>query len=203
MYVFTNEDGRILVTTEHEEYTDDTYFEFTFPDDFDFSKQDQYVIKDNELILDPPPKSEEEIEAEKEAKRRTQLETATLLFVRTNASTLSDEEALNVSLLFETWDELDHFVEGHIYQYGDDIYRCLQDHDKQESWTPDQAHSLWVRVRPEGEILEWEPVQPGINEPYKKGDKVTHNGKTWESLIDNNVWEPGAVGSETLWKEVS
>lgn len=203
MYVFTNEDGRILVTTEHEEYTDESYFEFTFPNDFDFSKQDQYVIKDGELILDPPPKSEEEIEVEKEAKRRTQLETAALLFVRTNASTLSDAEALNVSLLFETWDELDHFVEGHIYQYSDDIYRCLQDHDKQESWTPDQAHSLWVRVRPEGEILEWEPAQPGVNEPYKKGDKVTHNGKTWESLVDNNVWEPGAVGSETLWKEVS
>jgi hypothetical protein len=31
---------------------------------------------------------------------------------------------------------------------------------------------------------------------------VTHNGKTWESLIDNNVWEPGAVGTETLWKEI-
>ena len=29
-----------------------------------------------------------------------------------------------------------------------------------------------------------------------------HNGKTWESLVDNNVWEPGAVGTESLWKEI-
>ena len=27
-------------------------------------------------------------------------------------------------------------------------------------------------------------------------------GKTWESLIDNNTWEPGVVGTETLWSEV-
>lgn len=198
-----NKDGRITCTTEKEEYAAPDSFLFDFPKDFDFLKQKQYIIKDNELILDPPSPTPEQIEAEKETKRRTQLETATLLFVRTNASSLSDEEALNVSLLFETWDDLDQFVEGHIYQYSDNIYRCLQTHEKQDSWTPDQAHSLWVQVRLEGEIPEWEQVQPGVNEPYSKGDKVTHNGKTWESLIDNNVWEPGAIGSETLWKEVS
>jgi hypothetical protein len=26
---------------------------------------------------------------------------------------------------------------------------------------------------------------------YNKNDKVMHNGKTWLSLIDNNVFEPG------------
>ena len=34
--------------------------------------------------------------------------------------------------------------------------------------------------------------------PYAKGDKVTHNGKTWISTTDNNVWEPGVYG----WEEV-
>ena len=36
----------------------------------------------------------------------------------------------------------------------------------------------------------------------KTGDKVTHNSKTGKSSVDNNVWEPGAVGTESLWKEV-
>lgn len=31
---------------------------------------------------------------------------------------------------------------------------------------------------------------------------VPEHGKTWESLVDGNVWEPGAQGSESLWKEV-
>ena len=30
------------------------------------------------------------------------------------------------------------------------------------------------------------------------GDKVTHNGKTWVSVIDYNVYEPGVAG----WNEV-
>lgn len=116
---------------------------------------------------------------------------------------LPDEQALEVEALYPEWVSTDHYSENDIRRYKDSLYRCINAHDAQESWTPDQAHSLWVRIRPEGEILEWEQVQPGINEPYKKGDRVTHNGKTWKSLIDNNVWEPGAVGSETLWKEVS
>ena len=76
-------------------------------------------------------------------------------------------------------------------------------HTAQAAWTPTDAHSLWAKVLtdPSGEILPW--VQPDSTNPYAKGDKVTHNGKTWESLVDNNVWEPGAVGTESLWKEVA
>lgn len=198
-YVFIDDENRIKVTTEDECYTDDTYIQFDFPDDFDFSKQDEYLIVDNELIHDPLPPSKEEIEYQNEQSKRSQMETATLMFVRTSASTFSDNEALAVSMLFEKWEDLSRFVEGYIYRYENDIYRCLKDHDKQSTWTPDQAHSLFVRVRPEGEIQEWEKVQPGINEPYNKGDKVTHNGKTWISDIDNNVWKPGVYG----WTEIS
>jgi hypothetical protein len=30
------------------------------------------------------------------------------------------------------------------------------------------------------------------------GDKVAHNSKIWESIVDNNAWEPGVYG----WKEI-
>ena len=36
-----------------------------------------------------------------------------------------------------------------------------------------------------------------------KGDRVTHKGKTWESTIDNNVWEPGAAGTGGVWIELA
>ena len=42
----------------------------------------------------------------------------------------------------------------------------------------------------------WE--QPtGAHNAYMVGDVQTHNGKTWESTVDNNVWEPGVSG----WRE--
>ena len=80
------------------------------------------------------------------------------------------------------------------YFYGDDMYINI---------APDTASSLYAKVLtdPTGKVLPWE--QPNSTNPYKKGDRVTHKGKTWESLVDSNVWEPGAVESESLWKEVA
>ena len=79
------------------------------------------------------------------------------------------------------------------------MYRCLQGHTAQADWTPDAAPSLWAKVLiPDPEMIpEWE--QPDSTNTYSAGDKVTHNGKTWVSGIDNNVWEPGVYG----WTEVS
>lgn len=45
---------------------------------------------------------------------------------------------------------------------------------------------------------EW--VQPtGAHNAYAKGSQVTHNGEKYVSKIDANVWEPGVLGSESLW----
>lgn len=48
-----------------------------------------------------------------------------------------------------------------------------------------------------GEVAEW--VQPDSTNPYMIGDRVLHNGNTWESTVDNNVWEPGVYG----WEQVT
>lgn len=46
-----------------------------------------------------------------------------------------------------------------------------------------------------------EYVQPtGAHDAYKKGDKVTLNGKRYVSLIDNNVWAPNIFPMG--WEEV-
>lgn len=42
-------------------------------------------------------------------------------------------------------------------------------------------------------------VQPlGAHDAWPKGVRVHHAGKTWASLVDNNVWEPGVAN----WREV-
>jgi hypothetical protein len=38
-------------------------------------------------------------------------------------------------------------------------------------------------------------IQPtGAHDAYSLGDRVTHNGFTWESTVNNNVWAPGVYG---------
>lgn len=117
----------------------------------------------------------------------------------------TDEQALEVQSLYPEWASL---ADGTTLKVGDRVnyegllYNVLQEHQKQSTWNPVDAPSLFAQVLiPDPTVIpEW--VQPDSTNAYKKGDKVTHNGSTWESLVDNNVWEPGAAGTESLWKAI-
>lgn len=116
------------------------------------------------------------------------------------AASLSDEDALTGVELFPRWNENGiSYAVGDRVLYNGTLYKCLQAHTSQATWTPTDAPSLWAKVLiPDPEVIpDWE--QPDSTNPYMKGDKVTHNGKTWQSDIDNNVWEPGVYG----WSEVT
>ena len=99
---------------------------------------------------------------------------------------------------FAPWAYPIAYKKGNIRRYGSDLYRCNQDHTSQADWTPDVAVSLFAQVLiPDPEVIpEW--VQPESTNPYMTGDKVTYNGKTYVSTIDNNVWAPDAYG----WEEI-
>jgi hypothetical protein len=86
--------------------------------------------------------------------------------------------------------------------YGGVLYECLQAHMTLSTWTPEVTPALWRVVESEPETPPaW--VQPtGAHDAYQLGARVTHNGHEWESLIPDNVWEPGAPGTEALWRQV-
>lgn len=81
-----------------------------------------------------------------------------------------------------------------IRQYNGLLYRCVQAHTSQATWTPEDAPSLWTRIAdPAQEWPEW--IQPtGAHNAYAQGAKVSHNGKHWISDVGANVWEPGVYG---------
>lgn len=112
------------------------------------------------------------------------------------AAGLADADALEAVQLFPAWDASAAYTEDDRVRYDGVLYRCLQAHTAQETWTPTDAPSLWAKVLiPDLDTVPaWE--QPDSTNPYAKGDKVTHNGKTWVSTVDGNVWEPGVYGWE-------
>ena len=56
---------------------------------------------------------------------------------------------------------------------------------------------------PQEEYPAWEPYNGIPPVKWQTGSKCTHSGKKWESMVDNNVWEPGAFGvGPEIWKEV-
>ena len=100
--------------------------------------------------------------------------------------------------LYPAWLSGVAYTSGQRVLYNAVLYKVLQSHTSQETWTPDTAPSLFAKVLipDEAVIPAWE--QPDSTNAYAKGDKVTHKGKTWVSDVDGNVWEPGIYG----WIEV-
>ena len=120
-------------------------------------------------------------------------------YVEKAAQSLDDADALKAVSLYPIWAVDTAYITGERVQYEKVLYKVLQGHTSQATWTPTDSPSLFAKVLiPDpGVIPEWE--QPESTNPYMKGDKVTHNGKTWISTLDNNVWEPGVYG----WDEIA
>ena len=138
-------------------------------------------------------------EAAERTRPLTESEVSRLLISQQiNTLTVDDNTALRMVEFYPEWTTDTDYAVGFKVQRGGTLYKCLTAHTSQDDWTPDAAPSLWAKVLiPDPDTIPaWE--QPYATNAYMKGDKVTHNGKTWVSDIDNNVWEPGAFG----WSEV-
>lgn len=116
----------------------------------------------------------------------------------TAGAMLTDEQAVTVPDLYREWEYGLAYSVGDRRTYNGTLYKCLQEHEAQEAWNPADAPSLWAKVLiPDPDVIpEWE--QPDSTNAYHLGDKVTYDGKTWVSDVDNNVWEPGEYG----WTEI-
>ena len=114
-------------------------------------------------------------------------------------SVTDDAVALEIQEFYDIWQPNVLVKAGQYIRHDDILYKVLTEHNTQEGWTPDTAPSLFAKVLidPTGEtILEWQ--QPDSTNPYMTGDKVTYNGVTYISIVDNNVWEPGVYGWEIV-----
>ena len=115
------------------------------------------------------------------------------------SATMADDEALETVELFPMWKTGCEYSSNDRVRYDGKLYKCLQAHTAQADWNPVDAPSLWAEVLAGQDgtaIGEW--VQPDSTNPYMRGDRVSYNGKTYESEVDNNVWAPGVYG----WVEI-
>lgn len=146
-----------------------------------------------------PPTTEERLE-KLEAELVSAQSAAAITFVTLcETGSIDAVTASEHTELFSPWAYPVDYKTGNIREHGGKLYRCLQNHTSQETWTPDAAPSLWVGISdPAEEWPAWsQPV--GSTDAYAKGAQVSHNGKHWTSDVDANVWEPGVYG----WTEAA
>ena len=90
---------------------------------------------------------------------------------------------------------------GDVYSFGAFLWRCIQAHTTQGTWTPDLTPALWrkVEVIPEDSTRVW---AAGID--YIVGDEVAYpdaNGAMYtcqQAHMSQTGWEPPVVPA--LWK---
>ena len=106
----------------------------------------------------------------------------------------------------------DAYNTGDIVNYNGTLYKSTINGNV---WAPDVYPAGWELVEstgpepePGGGGEEPEPseypefVQPtGAHDAYNVGDRVTYNGKVYESTMNGNVWAPDAYPAG--WKEVA
>lgn len=151
--------------------------------------QKTYTYSYNVIDLTP---EEIEIKRNQEAEFKNQ-EINTTLLKEIARTTVTDLEN-NVDKYLTIYDYYivgRAYVIGEIIRYEDELYEVIQAHTSQYDWKPDILPALYKKVRLT--LSPW--VQPqGAHDAYNIGDRVTHNGNTWESTVNANVWEPGVFG---------
>ena len=116
-------------------------------------------------------------------------------------TSVNDEVAEKIPEVFPVWDGSGkEYKKDDRVQYSSVLYKVLQDHTSQSTWTPTAAPSLFAKVLTSttGEPQEWQ--QPDSTNAYKIGDRVIYNDKIYESTIDNNVWSPADYPAG--WREI-
>ena len=182
----------------------DTYSHVVYMPSADLSKFE--VVKD-ESVPDSLRNAIEslntkQIEMEETQATFTQVQQSLHKVAKMVASEVTDDaKALAIQEFYDDWEVGVKYEVGTYIRYEEVLYKVITAHTSQSDWTPPSASSLFAKVLidPTGETInEW--VQPDSTNPYMAGDKVTFNGKTYESVINNNVWSPSAYPAG--WKEI-
>lgn len=133
---------------------------------------------------------------------------AAVQLAKIQAETLPDEDALKVHALYDDWsgDGVKYKKDKRL-NYNGDLYKVIKNHTSQYDWTPDAAHSLFVKIDPvtnadPDAITEWVEKQNGVDKGYKKNQVVMLDGKYYKSKQNNNFYKPGP-DTWAAWEDVT
>ena len=112
------------------------------------------------------------------------------------ASTLSDEQAMEVSTVYDPWKigrmySIDEIISYGVNSVGDpQLYRVNQAHTSQANWVPDVHPALYTPIGLDDSGYPIWSQPTGSHDAYNTGGVVNYNGTLYESTIDGNVWSP-------------
>lgn len=100
-----------------------------------------------------------------------------LITVQINTLSVDDATAVRMTAFYPEWEKDKQYTVGYKVQYLGKLYKVVQAHTSQETWTPDITASLYERIDEVHDGTKYDPV------PYE-GNMTLYNGKYY---IEDNV----------------
>lgn len=200
-FVQVDDEGRILVTTDNEQFSGPDMFEFTFPGGFDFSKQNDYRISDGELLHDPLTDGDDDDASQERALMDSQMQSAVSLLIK--SAGLPRMQAVSVSSFYDKWSGKGiKYAKGDWLRHQGDLYYVETSHTSQYDWPPDVAASLFTRFKlaPDG-VRIWEAPTRAEN-AFDDGERCHYpgaDGPIYSSKFNGNTTVPGS--DDRYWEE--
>lgn len=108
-----------------------------------------------------------------EAKHRPIIESEVMsMLIKEQINTLSvdDATAVRMTAFYPEWEKDKQYTVGYKVQYHGKLYKTIQAHTSQETWTPDITASLYTRIDEVHDGTKYDPI------PYE-GNMTLYNGK--------------------------
>lgn len=96
--------------------------------------------------------------------------TAMLIKQQINSITVDDATAVRMTAFYPEWEKDKQYTDGYKVQYLGKLYKVVQAHTSQETWTPDITASLYTRIDEVHDGTKYDPI------PYE-GNMTLYNGK--------------------------
>lgn len=103
--------------------------------------------------------------------------TAMLIKQQINSIAVDDATAVRMTAFYPEWEKDKQYTAGYKVQYLGKLYKVVQAHTSQETWTPDITASLYERIDEVHDGTKYDPI------PYE-GNMALVSGKYY---IEDNV----------------
>ena len=113
-----------------------------------------------------------------EAKRRPMSESEVLsMLIKQQINTLSVDDATAVRMVafYPEWAKDTAYTIGYKVQYLGKLYKVIQAHTSQETWTPDITASLYTRIDEQHDGTKYDPIPYNGNMALQSGKYYTQN----------------------------
>lgn len=108
------------------------------------------------------------------------------------APTLKPTQILQFEVLVDDWTKGEYKI-GDIRKHNGQVWKCVQAHNNANNpdIEPSKSPAHWVFYKSKDVKYAKHYIQPqGAHDAYMKDEYMIFEGKTYKSIIDNNVWNP-------------